>query len=238
MDIIIKIQLRIIKITVLHHILILIFYIFKRQITIILMLNTYWSTRWFVSRKKKRRKKYNFDNKSIMVFTYPRNPSFSNCPSFTIIHYTIHPSKPRYANRYDYVCSSRGVWPWPDQNSKKPHQWQIEERNQREARPWLEPRVRPPSVSEWQDRQANNVITLSVPSHVEIRCSNVCTRARVPDTQDCRALSNDAGIDRDEIEDPFRSKDHLKASTNKRLRFYFWRTNRFFSIVSYLIKNL
>lgn len=36
MDIIIKIQLRIIKITVLHHILILIFYIFKRQITIIL----------------------------------------------------------------------------------------------------------------------------------------------------------------------------------------------------------
>lgn len=101
MDIIIKIQLRIIKITVLHHILILIFYIFKRQITIILMLNTYWFTRWFVSRKKKRRKKYNFDNKSIMVFTYLRNPSFSNCPSFTIIHYTIHPSKPRYANRYD-----------------------------------------------------------------------------------------------------------------------------------------
>lgn len=56
------------------------------------------------------------------------------------------------------------------------------------AGPWLEPRVRPPSVSEWQDRQANNVITLSVPTNVEIRCSNVCTRACVPDIGDDRAL--------------------------------------------------
>lgn len=52
--------------------------------------------------------------------------------------------------------------------------WRTESKG---AGPWLELRVRPPSVPEWQDGQANNVITLSVPRHVEIRCSNVCIYA-------------------------------------------------------------
>lgn len=94
-----------------HITLVLIFYSRHIQETnytsIILMLNTYWRSvccpiiRFEREKRKKRRKKYNFDNNSMMVFTYLRNPSFSNSPSFTIIHYTIHPSKPRYANRYD-----------------------------------------------------------------------------------------------------------------------------------------
>lgn len=75
--------------------------------------------------------------------------------------------------------------------------WRTESKGDSGA--WLEPRIRPPSMSEWQDGQANNVITLSVPRHVEIRCSNVCTRVHACQIQRanerCAAVLS-GGIDR------------------------------------------
>lgn len=79
---------------------------------------------------------------TISIKTYRSNktqtPTAWPLNSWKLCNYLLynHLLEPRYANRQveRLFIACQTVWPWSAENSKKPHQWQIEEQNQRERR--------------------------------------------------------------------------------------------------------
>lgn len=64
---------------------------------------------------------------------------------------------------------------------------------------------------ESKNEQANNVITLSVPGHVEIRCSGVCTRARGANKEGGQGLALCARDDRSYLATKLTDEDAERA---------------------------
>lgn len=204
-----------------HIVLVLIFYLHHVQenTSLILTLNsTYWQSVCYPmirferkNKEEKRRKKYDFDNNSMMVFTYLRNPSFSNSPSFTIIHYAIHPSKPRYANRYDSTFVRHVVFD-PDQAKIRRNLISDKLKNGIKGRPnpdWsreyahlLCPNDRTGKQTTWLHCPCLATLKFDVRTCVRV---HACRIQRI--VERCTLCPAESIVDK--IEDPFRSRDQV-----------------------------